>query len=374
PRSCGQDPDFGPCGPRPAVLDAVAGHGVASIGDSHPRWIEAVAAAAHRRRGGNELANYLALLAAELPPRVDRVALAPTDAEALATTLRLARAASGRPGVLTFGGAFRHPDADLREADVPLCVEHDALDYGACDEPVAGAIAAIASRPDLDDVGAVLVEPVLRSAGNLLPRRGFAAALQDLCRERGWLLILDESGTGFGRTGETFACEAFGVEPDVVVLGNGLGGGFPASAVCAGSSLWEACALPDPPAVGGGKWDGPLACAAGGAALEIVTEPGFLGQVRSVGAHAARRLRELADASLRIARPRGIGLALGFDLVEPESGGVAGWTECEAVFRACRNRGVLIAVTTSRVGLTPPLAISREEVDRLFDVIAEVVR
>jgi 4-aminobutyrate aminotransferase-like enzyme len=309
-----------------------------------------------------------------LPPRIDHVALVPTDADALATAVGLAQAVSGQPGILTFGGTLRHPDADLREAGVPLCVEHDALDYEACDEPVAGAIEAIASRPDLAYIGAVLVKPVLRSAGNLMPRRGFALALQNLCRERGWLLIFDETDLGLGRTGEVFAHEAFGVRPDVVVLARGIGGGFPASAVCTSSSLWEAGALPHSLAARGGRWDGPLAGAAGRAALEIVTEPSFLEQVRSVATHAARRLRGLADANPRIARPRGIGLALGFDLVEPKSGAPAAQAESEAVFRACRDRGVLVAATTPRVGLAPPLTISREEMDRLIDTIAEVVR
>ena len=233
------------------------------------------------------------------------------------------------------------------------------------------AIKAIASRPDLDDVGAVVVEPVLRSAGNLLPRRRFAATLQALCHERRWLLVFDESNLGLGRTGRTFAWEAFGVEPDVVVLGSGLGGGFPAGAVGAGSSLWKASALPDPSAAGDGKRGGPLACAAGRAALEILTDPGYLEQVRVASAHAARRLRELTDAGPRIARPRGIGLALGFDLVEPESGAPATRSECEAVYRACRDRGVLIAAATPRVPLALPLSVSRQELDRLFEVIAE---
>jgi 4-aminobutyrate aminotransferase-like enzyme len=300
--------------------------------------------------------------------------------------LHLTRSASDRAAVLSLHGkapgsrylcgsrptdADRHSPFWLRGAALPLCEGHDAIDYGECEEPIAAAIAAIASRPDLDDIGAVLVEPVLGSVGNFLPRRGFLAALSDLCREREWLLIFDESLTGFGRTGELFAFGTFGVEPDVVVLGRGLGGGFPFSAVCASRALWDESALGAPPAVTT-RGDLPLAAAAAGAALAIIAEPGFLERIRTVGTHAAWRLRELADSSPRIARPRGIGLMLGFDLLDPGSGDLASPRECEAVFRACRDRGALIAATAPRIRLTPSLTLSLEEADRLFDVIGEV--
>jgi 4-aminobutyrate aminotransferase-like enzyme len=218
----------------------------------------------------------------------------------------------------------------------------------------------------------VLVEPVLSDAGNLLPRRRFLAALRDLCHQRGWLLVFDESLAGFGRTGALFAFESFGVEPDIVVLGQGLGSGLPLSAVCAGRALWDESASHKPAEIVGDRSGNPLAYAAGTAALEIVTESGFLEQVQSVGAHAARRLREVATASPRIARPRGIGLMLGFDLVDPDNGTPASAAECEALVRACRERGALIAATSPRVRLAPPLMLSPEEADRLFDVIAEV--
>src|SRR5205807_1481028 len=139
--------------------------------------------------------------------------------------------------------------------------------------PLAEDIAAIAARVDLDDVAAVLVEPVLGTSGNLPPKRGFLAALRTLCDDRDWLLIYDESITGFGRTGELFAFQAFGAEPDVLVLGKGLGGGFPLSAVCARAELWERSALGAPSATSSSYGGNPIACAAGAITLEIVTSP-----------------------------------------------------------------------------------------------------
>ena len=162
----------------------------------------------------------------------------------------------GRSGVLTFSRGFHGKTvgvryagdattAEARElasawlhgAPFPACQLHDALDYHRCDEDVDAAIAETAAIGDAAGIGAVLVEPVLGTAGNIPPRRPFLAALRKLCDERGWLLVFDESITGFGRTGTLFAFEAFGAEPDVLVLSKGLGGGFPLSAVCAGHGL-----------------------------------------------------------------------------------------------------------------------------------------
>ncbi|HEV3001196.1 MAG TPA: aspartate aminotransferase family protein [Solirubrobacteraceae bacterium] len=378
------------------LLDAVSGYGVASLGHSHPRWVEAVVSQARRLAHTTlhtaELAGYLTALADVLPPRIDRIALATTGAEAIEMAMWLAQTERRRPGILTFADGFhgktaavrytRDPSSNdarslaphwLRTAPFPACRDHDAVDYGSCHEPVEEAIATIATREDLDDVAAVLVEPVLGTAGNIPPRRGFLAGLRELCRERDWLLIYDESITGFGRTGELFAFGTFGVEPDIVVLAKGLGGGFPLSAVCAPGDIWQGSALSTPSSTSSSYGANPLACAAGKVTLEIVTDRGFMDQVRATAGQAAKRLRELAEASPRVVNPRGIGLMLGFDLVDPDSGELASDVECEAVFRACRDAGVLVAATVPRVRLSPPLTLTAAEADRLFDVLLDVL-
>jgi 4-aminobutyrate aminotransferase-like enzyme len=322
----------------------------------------------------DELTAYPVALAAILPSRINRIGFVATDEAAIDTALHLTQTATGRPGVLSFHSSFQRQTSAaaswLTRADPPLCEDHDAIDYATCEEPAQEAIAALALRGDLEDVGTVLVEPVLTTAGNLMPRRLFPIALRELCRERGWQLVVDESITGFGRTGQLFAFESVDVEPDVVVLGKGLGGAFPHSAVAANEGLWEAAALRGLP---NRNHSGSLACAAGRAALEKVTESGFLERLRAVADHAAHRLRALASASPRVARPRGIGLMLGFNLVDRDTGRPASAAECEAVLRSCRERGVLVAAAVSRVRLTLPLTLSHAEADHLIDTISEVV-
>jgi 4-aminobutyrate aminotransferase/4-aminobutyrate aminotransferase/(S)-3-amino-2-methylpropionate transaminase len=339
-----------------------------------------------------ELARYLSALAAVLPDRLGRIALFSGGAESVEAAIRLAQSATGRPDVVTFSGSFHGKTAGVRYSADPLseearalgppwlrtfpfpeCALHDAVAYGGCEESADDVLTRIAGSDGLDRVGTVLVEPLLGTAGNLAPKRRFPAELRRMCDERGWLLVFDESITGFGRTGELFAFEHFGVEPDIAVLGKGLGGGFPLSAVCASGTLWEASSLRELSATGTSYGGNPLACAAGLATLEIVTAEEFLEQVRGVGAHAAARLRHLSEASARVARPRGAGLMLGFDLVDPATGDLASEESCAATFRACRDRGVLLAADVPRVRVSPPLTLSAAEADELFDVLLETL-
>ncbi|HET7443904.1 MAG TPA: aspartate aminotransferase family protein [Solirubrobacterales bacterium] len=386
---------FGDGGER--YLDAVSGFGVASLGHSHPRWVEAVVAQADRLVVnpfyGPELAEYVSALSGVLPPKLGQVALYSGGAEAVESAIRLAQTFKGRPGIVTFSPGFHgkttvgvryssNPTSTealslapdwFRVLPFPACEAHDAVSYSGCRESADETLAQLCRRPDLDDVGTVLVEPILGTSGNVPPRRGFLPELRRLCDERGWILIFDELITGFGRTGKLFAFEEFAATPDILVLGKGIGGGFPLSAVCAAGELWDGSALAFPASTSSSFGGNPLACAAGLATLEILTDDDFLAQVCTVAGVAAQRLRELAAASPRVSRPRGAGLMLGFDLVNPATGSLASGDECLVTFRACRDRGLLILADVPRVRISPPLTISESEVHLLFDLLSEVL-
>lgn len=377
-------------------LDAVGGYGVASLGHSHPDWVRAVVDQAQRLVvapvDSDQGVAYVAALVEVLPGQSMLPALFSTGAEAVENAVRLAQTATGRPGVLTFAKGFHGKTSALRyTADpstpearsiapgwmasvaFPECQRHSVADYSRCDESAADLLDEVRRRSDLDQVGAVLVEPILGTAGNLMPRGRFHAELRRLCDERGWLLIYDESITGFGRTGRMFACEWFGAVPDVLVLSKGIGGGFPLSAVCASDELWARSALSAPSGTSSSYGGNPLACAAGLATLEIITAEGFLDRVVAAAERAQTRLELLATRSDQVGRPRGLGLLLGFDQIDPQTGALADASTCAAAVRACRELGVLAALHVPRVRLSPPLTITPEEVDFLFDVLEEAL-
>jgi 4-aminobutyrate aminotransferase / (S)-3-amino-2-methylpropionate transaminase / 5-aminovalerate transaminase len=377
-------------------LDFVTGYGVAALGHRHPRWVSAVT---EQARGlcaspfhNPQLATYLGKLAEVLPPDVDQTALFSGGAEAVEVAVRLAQLASGRTGVLAFGSAFHGKTAGvrfaggahelernrlgltwLRHAEFPACVKHTALGYETCEESAAPLWEHLDDRDDLADVGAVLVEPVLGTAGNIPPRRRFLSELRRVCNARGWLLILDESLTGFGRTGHGFASHLFEVVPDILVLGKAMGAGFPLSGVAASRELWRAASLDRPSATSSSYGGNPLACAAGLAVLDVLTEPSFLEDLRWSGRVLSEGLTRLAAESPYVGWPRGVGLMLGFDLVDPQTGQLAGGELCARVFARCRDRGLLIAADVPRVRLTPPLTLSAEEARRMLDVLGEAL-
>jgi 4-aminobutyrate aminotransferase-like enzyme len=377
-------------------IDTVAGFGVASLGHSHPAWVEAVIDQARRLTVApldtDRSGEYLGALGSLMPYGLSQIALFSGGAEAVEMAVRLAQTSTDRSGLLAFAGGFHGKTAALRYvrlsasdeaarlgpgwlrmAEYPVCTCAGPSCYADCPETGADVLGAIVGRADLDDVGAVIVEPVQGTAGNLVPARGFLPALREFCDSRGWLLILDESITGFGRTGRLFACERFGVRPDIMVLSKGLGGGFPLTAVCASPERWAASALAQPSGTTTAFGGNPLACAAGLATLQVVTAPGFLEQVEAVGTHAAGRLEALAERSECVAWPRGVGLLLGFDHVDPSNGDLAPVAACEAVARVCREHGVLTAAHVPRVRFNPPLVITRDEIDVVFDVFDEAL-
>jgi 4-aminobutyrate aminotransferase-like enzyme len=379
-----------------AYIDTVAGFGVASLGHSHPAWVEAVIDQARRLAVApldtDQLGDYLSALGPLMPHSLSRIALFSGGAEAVEMAVRLAQTSTGRPGLLAFEGGFHGKTAALRYvrlsgsdeasqlgpgwlrlSDYPVCTCDGPTGYADCQESGADVLEALRTRTDLDDVAAVIVEPIQGTAGNLVPPRRFLPALRELCDARGWLLILDESITGFGRTGRLFACELFDVRPDIMVLSKGLGGGFPLTAVCTSPALWASSALDQPSGTTTAFGANPLSCAAGLATLHVLTGAGFLEHVEAMAAHAARRLEALNERTGRVARPRGVGLLLGFDQVDASTGEVSSLAACESVARACIERGVLTAAHVPRVRLNPPLIITRDELDVVFDVFEETL-
>jgi 4-aminobutyrate aminotransferase/(S)-3-amino-2-methylpropionate transaminase len=364
------------------LLDFATAMGVAAIGHANPVWSDAVATQARRLAAcvlhTPEHATYLERLADVLPAGVNRVALYSGGAEAVEVAVRLAQSVSGRRDLISFSSGFHGKTTGVRfsggrfpeekvslgvdwvhSLPYPRCDQHDALTYPRCEEDGAEALAGLDSRAaELDGVAAVIVEPVLGTAGNRPPQRRFLAGLRELCDSRGWLLIVDESITGFGRLGCNFAVDWFGVRPDILVLGKAIGGGYPLSGVAAPGALWDASLFAQPSATSSSYGANPLACAAGTAVLDVITAPGFLDHVRSTARRLAEGIAALEHASPYVARNRGVGMMLGFDLVDPASGALASSDLCVKLFRRCLDEGILIVGDVPEVRLNPPLVLS----------------
>lgn len=210
-------------------------------------------------------------------------------------------------------------------------------------------------------VVAVLVEPVQGEGGVNVPGDDYLLGLRALCDEHGWLLMLDEIQTGIGRTGEMFAFQHQGVQPDVMTLAKGLGNGVPIGACLAAG---EAAEVLGPGKHGSTFGGNPLACAAAQAVMDTLTGEGLVERAAELGARMLAGFRERLGERDGVRDIRGLGLMLGIELERP----------CGELVARALEQGLLTNVTAgSVIRLLPPLVISDAQADRIVDTVCELV-
>lgn len=363
-------------------LDLGGAFGVANVGHAHPRVVAAVQEAAerllHAMGDVHPPAAKVALLealAARFPGGGPaRAVLGSSGADAVEAALKTALLASGRPGVVAFEGAYH----GLALGALDATWRRDFRQPFAARLPGATVFARYGDAEDVRraagasplPVGAVLVEPVQGRGGVRIPPDGFLAALRALCDREGWLLVLDEIYTGFGRTGRWFACEHAGVVPDLLCVGKGLASGMPLSACLGRAETMDAWPISRGEALHTQTFLGhPPSCAAALACLAVLAEEKLVERSAEVGAFALAHLRAHLASRKGVHEVRGLGLMIGIECDGPERAA-----------RACADalrRGVILLPSgdDGRVlCVTPPLTIDREALrlglDRLVETLA----
>lgn len=260
-----------------------------------------------------------------------KAALFTTGAEATENAVKIARAASGRSGVVAFAGAFHGRTmaalgltgkvapykrnlgpAQAEVWHIPFPIEH----YGFT---VADSLRSLEMifQADVDPsrVAAIIIEPVQGEGGFHVAPPELMRALRRVCDENGIVLIADEIQTGIGRTGRMFAMEHYDVTPDLICIGKSLAGGFPLSAVVGRAAIMDAV---EPGGLGGTFGGNPVACAAALAVLDVVQEEDLLERGKAIGKILRERLCEIGTLPERlpIAAVRGLGPMLAFDVVK----------------------------------------------------------
>ena len=349
-------------------LDVTAAFGVASVGHSHPRVVAAVRAQAEKLLHGmgdvhpSEVKVRLCERVAELVPLPHpQVILGQNGGDAVEAALKTAMLATGRPGVLAFEGGYHGltygaldvtARADFRAPFQPQLggfTRH--LPYGCPLEHV---------RAHLTDhtPGAVLAEPIQGRGGIVVPPPGWLRGLREVCSETNTLLILDEIFTGWGRTGDWFACDHEGVIPDILCVGKAMGGGLPISACVASTDLMASWGESTGEALHTSTFLGnPVACAAALAALDVLEEEDLPGRALQRGAVFAGGLHALqSEFPEQIAGVRGRGLMLGLEFVSPS-------LALPLVPVALRAGLILLPAGDGRVlEFVPPLVIEEEQI------------
>jgi beta-alanine--pyruvate transaminase len=262
---------------------------------------------------------------------------------------------------------LRHTHDPLRNAYSVGQPEHGA--------DLADDLERLCALHDASTIAAVIVEPVAGSTGVLVPPEGYLQRLREICDHHGILLIFDEVITGFGRTGNPFAAQTFGVTPDLMTVAKGLtNGAVPMGAVLARDSVHEAFMHGPEHLIEffhGYTYSGhPLACAAGLATLETYADEGLLTRAQQLSGYFAESLHALRGEP-HVIDVRNIGLVGGVELA-PLPGQPA--KRAFDVFLDCFAEGVMVRTTGDTVALSPPLIIERQQIDQLIGTIRTALR
>jgi putrescine aminotransferase len=221
-----------------------------------------------------------------------------------------------------------------------------------------------------EDTAAVILEPIQGEGGVIIPSPEYLPAVRRVCSERGALLILDEVQTGLGRTGKMFACEHYGVVPDIMVLAKALGGGIlPLGAFISTEEIWSV--FEENPLLHSSTFGGnPLACVAGIETLQVLKEEDIPRQAEEKGKYVLGRLSEFQrEFPELICEVRGVGLLIGMEFFEDD---MASLFAMEMA-----GRGVLVVYTLNNrkvIRLEPPLTISFEELDAVLGACYEALQ
>lgn len=322
-------------------IDFAAGIAVLNTGHRHPKVVAAISQQLGRfTHTAYQIVPYGSYV--ELAERINRItpgshakktAFFSTGAEAVENAVKIARAATGRPGVIAFGGAF-HGRTMLGMAltgkvvpykvgfgPFPGDIYHlpfpNAL-HGVTQEAALKALQQV-FKADIDAarVAAIIVEPVQGEGGFYMVPPEFMRALRQVCDDHGILLIADEVQTGFARTGKLSAMEHYDVLPDLMTLAKSLAGGMPLSAVCGRAEIMDAA---QPGGLGGTYAGNPLAVAAAHAVLDVLEEEQLAERANHLGGKLKARLQALRQQVPQIADVRGPGGMVAVEFKHPVTG------------------------------------------------------
>ena len=349
-------------------VDCMGSYGVALLGHSHPKVVEAVCKQAetliscHASLYNNKRTEFLQKLVSITPRGLNKAFLSNSGAESVECAIKLARKYTGKPEIIAVMGGYHGKtmgalsatwDKKYREPFQPLVPEFKHVPPDNL-EKLTEAVT--------DKTAAVLLEPIRGEGGVRVPPDDFLPGVRELCDEKNVLLILDEVQTSFGRTGKLFGCEHWGVTPDVMCLAKPFAGGLPIGITVAKEPVMSAFKVGEHSSTFSGS---PLVCAAAGAAIDVLVKEKLEGRAANLGAYFKAKLEELQAKYKIVNEVRGLGLMLGMEL------------RCDVrnIILKSMERGVLLLDAGRNVlRFLPPLVIEKEQIDKTISVLDEVIK
>ena len=348
-------------------VDCMGSYGVALLGHSHPKIVEAVCEQAetliscHASLYNNKRTEFLQKLVSITPKGLNKAFLSNSGAESVECAIKLARKYTGKPEIIAVMGGYHGKtmgalsatwDKKYREPFQPLVPEFKHVPPDNL-EKLTEAIT--------DKTAAVLLEPIRGEGGVRVPPDEFLPGVRKLCDETGVLLILDEVQTSFGRTGKLFGCEHWGVTPDVMCLAKPFAGGLPIGITVAKEHVMSAFKVGEHSSTFSGS---PIVCAAACAAIDVLVKEKLAGRAVNLGGYFKAKLEELQAKYKIVKEVRGLGLMLGMELRY----------DVHNIILKTMDKGVLILDAGRTVlRFLPPLVIEKEQIDKTISVLDEVI-
>ena len=379
-------------------IDFAGGIAVLNTGHLHPKVQAAVARQLERfshtclmitpYESAVELAEQLNRLAPGPTPK--KAIFVTTGAEAVENTIKIARAHTGRSGVIAFGGGFHG------RTFMAMALTGKVAPYKAGFGPFPGdvfhapfpiAYHGVSVQDSLDaiehifkydiepsKVAAIIVEPVMGEGGFYIAPSEFLQALRKLCDQHGIVLVIDEIQTGFARTGKMFAIEHAGVEPDLMTMAKSLAGGFPLAAVVGKANIMDA---PGPGGLGGTYAGSPIACAAALAVLEVIAEEQLCERSVQIGRLLVEALRGAAKTLPAIGEVRGLGAMVAIELVKNGDAHQPDADLAKALVKRAAEKGLVLlscGLYGNVIRFLVPLTASDEIIREGLEIVVAALR
>ncbi|WP_066736240.1 4-aminobutyrate--2-oxoglutarate transaminase [Cupriavidus sp. D384] len=379
-----------------AYTDFAAGIAVLNTGHRHPRVMQAVAAQLERfTHTAYQVVPYLSYVS--LAERINalapitglnKTALFTTGAEAVENAIKIARAHTGRPGVIAFAGGFHGRTLlgmALTGKVVPYKVGFGPFPSDIYHAPFPGALNGVSTeqalqalemlfKTDIDPqrVAAIIVEPVQGEGGFQPAPADFMRGLRAVCDRHGIVMIADEVQTGFGRTGKLFAMSHHDVQPDLITMAKSLAGGMPLSAVCGRAEIMDA---PLPGGLGGTYAGNPLAVAAAHAVIDTIEQEQLCERAAQLGAQLQAHLEALRAQCPAMAEVRGLGSMIAAEFVDPATGAPSAEHARRVQMRAMEAGLILLTCGTygNVIRFLYPLTIPQAQFDAALAVLSSAL-
>lgn len=383
-------------------LDFTSGIATANTGHRHPKVVQAIKDAAdHLMHGPSGVIMYESILklskelAHVLPGNLDCFFFANSGTEAIEGAIKLAKHVTKRPYVVSFTGCFHGRSlgalsVTTSKSKYRKFLQPNGLAYQVPYADVKGAPSGVDPETYVieklqkdfeslfnhqvtpEEVACMIVEPVLGEGGYIVPPSGWLKKIREICDEHGILLIFDEVQTGFGRTGEWFAAQTFGVTPDIMAIAKGIASGLPLSATVASKELMKQWPLGSHGTTFGGN---PIACEAALATIEVLKEEHLVENAKNMGAYAYEKLMRLKDDHPVIGSIRAVGLMIGIEIVDPNTSKPDG-NALMTILDKCLEKGVLFYLCGNHgevIRMIPPLTVNSEQIDHGLAVLEEAL-